>query len=173
MAPSSPVPVPVLALTSALPYREHAAPMAATATIRRSVLFLRQVDDFAMAFDDPAMYEKSCDLIDTRLNEPIKRLGLLELYNGTNIEQTRDYMRLHCTSYIDKILAANTWIGDSARARVDYMRLHCTSYIDKILAANTWIGDSTRARVDRPVRMNGTPDALRHLDTSPVPSSDS
>jgi hypothetical protein len=84
------------------------------------------------------------DLIDTRLNEPIKRLGLLELYNGTNIEQTRDYIRLHSTSYIDKILAANTWIGESARARVD-----------------------------RPVRMNGTSDALQHLDTSPVPSSDS
>jgi hypothetical protein len=109
-----------------------------------SVLFLRQVDDFAMAVDDPDMCEKICDPIDTRLNEPIKRLGLLELYNGTNIEQTRDYIRLHSTSYTDKILAANTWIGDSARARVD-----------------------------RPVPMNGTSEALRHLDTSPVPSSDS
>jgi hypothetical protein len=83
-----------------------------------SVLFLRQVDDFAMAIDDLAMYEKICDLIDSRLNEPIKRLGLLELYNETNIKQTRDYIRLHYTNYIDKILAANTWVGDSARARV-------------------------------------------------------
>jgi hypothetical protein len=57
---------------------------------------------------DPTMYEKICDLIGTRLNGPIKRLGLLELHNGTSIEQTRDYIRLHSTSYIDKILAANT-----------------------------------------------------------------
>jgi hypothetical protein len=97
-----------------------------------------------MAVDDPTVYEKICDLIDTRLNEPIKRLGLLRLYNGTNIEQTRDYVRLRSTSYIDKILAANTWVGDSARARID-----------------------------RPVPMNGTSDTLRHLDTSPVPSTDS
>jgi hypothetical protein len=44
-----------------------------------SVLFLRQVDDFAMAVDDPATYEKICDLLDARLNEPIKRQGLLSL----------------------------------------------------------------------------------------------
>jgi hypothetical protein len=96
-----------------------------------------------MAVDGPTVYEKICDLIDTRLNEPIKRLGLLRLYNRTNIEQTRDYVRLHSTSYIDKILAANAWVGDSARARVD-----------------------------RPVPMNGTTDTLRHLDTSLVPFTD-
>jgi hypothetical protein len=109
-----------------------------------SVLFLRQVDDFAISFDDPATYEKLCDLTDTRLNEPIKRLGLLRLYNGTNIEQTRDYVRLHSTSYIDKILAANTWLGDSPRARID-----------------------------RPVPMNGSSATLRTPDNAPVPSSDS
>jgi hypothetical protein len=32
-----------------------------------SVLFLCQVDDFAIAVDDPATYEKICDLIDARL----------------------------------------------------------------------------------------------------------
>jgi hypothetical protein len=53
-----------------------------------SVRFLRQIDDFAVYIDDPATYryEKLYDLIDTRLNEPIKRLALLRLYNGTDIE---------------------------------------------------------------------------------------
>jgi hypothetical protein len=32
-----------------------------------------------MAVDDPSVYEKICDLVDTRLNEPMKRLGLLSL----------------------------------------------------------------------------------------------
>jgi hypothetical protein len=48
---------------------------------------------------------------DARPNEdPIKQLGLRRLYNGTNIEQTRAYIRIHSTSYVDKILTASTWM---------------------------------------------------------------
>ena len=55
----------------------------------------------------------------------------------------------------------------------DYVRLHSTRFIDKIFAANTWIGDSPRARIDRPVPMNCSSDTLRILDSAPVPTSDS
>jgi hypothetical protein len=104
-----------------------------------SFIFLCQVDDFAVALNGPAIYKNICDLFDARLNEPIKRLCLLRLYNGTNIEQTRVYIRLHNTSIIDKIPAATTWIGDTPRSRID-----------------------------RPLPMNALSNTLRSLYSSPV-----
>ena len=69
------------------------------------VLLLRQVDDFATAAEDESTCEKVLDLIDAHLKIPLKRLGLVTMYNGVNVEQTKHYIKLSCESYIDKISA--------------------------------------------------------------------
>ena len=56
------------------------------------VLFMRQVDDFAISAPSQRIAYHLLDLIDEKLTIPIKRQGLVTLYNGLDILQTRDYI---------------------------------------------------------------------------------
>jgi hypothetical protein len=67
------------------------------------VIFMRQVDDFAIGAPDAHTADVLLDLLDKRLTIPIKRQGHLDMYNGIDILQMRHYVRLSCTSFIDKI----------------------------------------------------------------------
>ncbi len=68
------------------------------------VLFLRQVDNFAIACSEESTSNSLLDLIDDELTIPVKQIGLLNLYNGLNIIQTCDYIKITCYTYIEKIL---------------------------------------------------------------------
>ena len=78
----------------------------------KRVLLLRQVNDFATASSDAATCDKVLDLIDAHLKIPLKRLGLVDMYNGVNVEQTRHYVKISCESYIDKMCDKhlNSWM---------------------------------------------------------------
>ena len=67
------------------------------------VLFKRQVDDFAVACNYEATATIVCDKIDEALTFPIKRQGLLAVFNGMDILQTEDYIKISCKTYIKKI----------------------------------------------------------------------
>ncbi len=64
---------------------------------------MRQVDDFAIATPSERIANHILDLIDEQLSIPMKRQGLLTLYNGLDIHQTRDYIKRSCETYIDMI----------------------------------------------------------------------
>ena len=68
----------------------------------KRVIFKRQVDDFAIAAPDERTANILLDLLDDRLTIPLKRQGLLDLFNGINVTQTRDYIKIDCHTYIDK-----------------------------------------------------------------------
>jgi hypothetical protein len=71
----------------------------------KRVLLLRQVDDFAVGAPDALTSERVFDMMDEHLKIPLKRLGLVLMYNGVNIEQTKHYVKISCESYIEKISA--------------------------------------------------------------------
>jgi hypothetical protein len=73
------------------------------------VLFLRQVDDFAIATNHEDLYTRICNDLDSKLLVPMKRQGLLSHYNGIDIVQTRDYVTLHVGSYLRKIISNHGW----------------------------------------------------------------
>lgn len=77
------------------------------------VLICRQVDDFAFATKDPATAEK----LIARLNKfvTVESDGVGSKFNGIEIEQTRAYLRLHCESYIDRVLQSHGWEQPGAR----------------------------------------------------------
>ena len=54
------------------------------------VIFKRQVDDFAIAAPNERTANILLDMIDDNLSIPIKRQGLLDMFNG--IDQTQDYI---------------------------------------------------------------------------------
>ena len=50
------------------------------------ILLLRQVDDFAVAATSEKITSRVFDLIDDHLTIPLKRLGLITLFNGLDID---------------------------------------------------------------------------------------
>ena len=76
------------------------------------VLLLRQVDDFAVAASSESVASHVFDLIDDHLTIPLKRLGLITLFNGLNVEQTQYYIKISCKSYIERICEKylGTWM---------------------------------------------------------------
>ena len=76
----------------------------------KKVLFLRQVDDFAIACQDKETAEQVIKAIDSKMTIQIKNLGLLTRFNRIDIVQTKQYIKLHNKTYIDKILTHHHWI---------------------------------------------------------------
>ena len=73
------------------------------------VLFMRQVDDFAVAVPSARIGNLLFDTIDGQITFPLKRTGLVTLFNGIDIDQTGDYIKISCETYLDRIVE-NTWI---------------------------------------------------------------
>ena len=67
------------------------------------VIFMRQVDDFAIATPDEHTANILLDLLDDMLTMPIKRQGLLDMFNGVDVVQTRDYIKIDCHTYVEKM----------------------------------------------------------------------
>ena len=78
------------------------------------VLFMRQVDDFAIAAPSESIANIVFDMIDDKLTFPLKRMGLVTLFNGMDVTQTADYIKLSCSTYIDKIMPKHltAWMSD-------------------------------------------------------------
>ena len=71
------------------------------------VLVCRQVDDFAIASKDP----KTADLLISKINAwvTMQNKGLRTCYNGIDLNQTCDYIKVSCESCIDCVLQTHGW----------------------------------------------------------------
>ena len=88
------------------------------------VLFMRQVDDFAIAAPSERVANILFDMIDEELTFPLKRMGLVTLFNGVDVTQTRDYIKLSVETYINKILPK--YLESPIHLRVDDFRARGT-----------------------------------------------
>jgi hypothetical protein len=80
---------------------------------RKRVVFMQQVDDFAIAAPNERTTNILLDMLDDKLTMPIKRQGLLDMFNSVNVVQTRNYVKIDCNTYIDKMCAKylTTWLN--------------------------------------------------------------
>ncbi len=76
------------------------------------VIFKCQVDNFAIAAPDEKTADILLDLVNDQLSIPLKRQGLLGIFNGIEVTQTRDYININCHTYINKFCEKylNTWL---------------------------------------------------------------
>ena len=72
-----------------------------------TVFFLRQVDDFAVSAPTKEITNKVFAMIQAKLHEPLKILGKLELYNGLDITQGRNFIKVSFKSNITKFLQSH------------------------------------------------------------------
>ena len=51
-------------------------------------------------------------MLDDKLTIPLKRMGLLDLHNGLHVIQTHDFVKINCSTYLDKISLKHlsTWM---------------------------------------------------------------
>ena len=68
------------------------------------VLFLRQVDDFAVATKHESTATSLIKEIDSHMTIQIKDLGLITRYNGVDITQSKYYIKISNETYINKLL---------------------------------------------------------------------
>ena len=81
----------------------------------KEILVCRQVDDFAAGAEDLA----TAELFITKLREHVRcefagmgletHDGVYQRYNGIDVIQTRDYIKVGCESYIDRMLMSHGW----------------------------------------------------------------
>ena len=78
----------------------------------KPVVLKRQVDDFAIAIPDERTANILLNLIDDKLSIPMKCQGYLDMYNGIDVMQTRDYIKISTTTFINKITEKylSTWM---------------------------------------------------------------
>ena len=85
------------------------------------VLLVRQVDDFALGCKAEATARHVFKTIGDKLtlhNEsdaPFEFLGLVDSFDGYDVLQTRDYIKLSAESYIRRLLKAHGWENPSPR----------------------------------------------------------
>jgi len=78
------------------------------AEVKGEVVFIcRQVDNFVIALYTLAIANHIIAVIDKHVSTTNKGIGTK--YNGLDVLQTQDYIKLHCESYIDKILLLHGW----------------------------------------------------------------
>ena len=80
------------------------------------VYLLRQVDDFAVAAADIKIANKVIQKISQKLSVPMHNLGILTRFNGVDIHQGQDFIKLSNETYIKKILSNYKWLEREHKA---------------------------------------------------------
>jgi len=79
------------------------------------MLLLRQVDDFAVACPNEDLAKRPHDQIGKALQlpsqdaPPFKHLGLIKDFNGLDVAQHSDAIKLSCEKHIDRVLITHGW----------------------------------------------------------------
>ena len=81
----------------------------------KTVLLLRQVDDFNLSCDNEETAKAIFEFIGKQLqlpaekSIPFKYIGKASDYNGIDIDERREYVELNCHNYIDRMLISHGW----------------------------------------------------------------
>jgi hypothetical protein len=89
----------------------------------------RQVDDMLFAGELESVLRELCTLLSTKVKIEVET-NFVSSFNGLEIEQTRDYIKIHVSKYIDKILVGHGWEKSSNVAAKPMEPLHPNAYKD-------------------------------------------
>ena len=78
----------------------------------KTVLFLRQVDDFAISCQDKDTARDVIESINNEMTIDVKELGMISRFNGVDILQSRNFIRLSNETYLRKIFLHHLWLRD-------------------------------------------------------------
>ena len=79
------------------------------------VYLLKQVDDMAISSPNEEIAKEIFDIIGRKLqlrhesSPPFEYLGLINDFNGIDVNQCKEYIEIACPKYIDRILRSHNW----------------------------------------------------------------
>jgi hypothetical protein len=76
------------------------------------ILFLRQVDDFAVGSNTTTLSDQIITNINRHLCIQIKNQGIITMFNGMDIIQSQYFIKIHCGTYLYKTLKNQGWLLD-------------------------------------------------------------
>ena len=77
-----------------------------------------QVDNFALAWNDESTAKKLYKMIGSRLRllndteDTVTYLGLITDFNGIDVEQSQEHIRIACGNYVDRMHTSHGWDDD-------------------------------------------------------------
>ena len=71
------------------------------------LIFLRQVDDFAIASPIPELASSFLDTLDKNLKQKLKGQGLLSSFNALDVQQTSLHTKISCSTCLTKTLKSH------------------------------------------------------------------
>ena len=76
------------------------------------IILKRQVDDFALATAKKRIADRVFDLIDSHLKLKMRRQGIIAMYNGLDLIQSRWYIKISVETWLNKVLLPyrQTWL---------------------------------------------------------------
>jgi hypothetical protein len=77
------------------------------------VIVLRQVDDFIIGAKSMDLCLEIKQQIQDNMVNLLNELGVIKRFNGLDIQQTRDYIKISCPTYIDKIVEHHGWQNET------------------------------------------------------------
>jgi hypothetical protein len=80
----------------------------------KTVLFLRQVDDFAVSVEDENTAKQVIQDINSKMTINVKQLGRLNRFNGMDITQTKHFIKLSNKTYIEKFQKRHEWLHNES-----------------------------------------------------------
>jgi hypothetical protein len=75
---------------------------------------MQQVNDFAVAAPTEQIANCVFDMLNDCLTFPMKRMGLISLFKGLDIAHTADFVKILCSSCLDKVIQKHLsmWLSD-------------------------------------------------------------
>ena len=109
------------------------------------------MDDFAVAAQSDQGASAVFDLIDEHLTIPLKRLGLVSLFNGIDVVQTTHYIKISCRSYVERICKKylDGWLGKHYMPSRPTPLPQSESFMKSFLSAVGDSSDNAQIRLDR------------------------
>jgi hypothetical protein len=119
------------------------------------ILFLRQVDDFAIARNNETIAKLMIQEINSFMSVQIKYLGLLTRYNSVDIDQTSQYIKLFNKTYVQKILEGQKNWMPAAHCHIFPMPMKSeNAYIHQLEQAITPITDRDKTKLQSEMKFN-------------------
>ena len=100
------------------------------------IFLLQQVDALSVAASSEILSNKLFTLLQEKLQQPLKLLHTLTMFNGLNISQTYKFFRLSCSTYIRKILEGHGWTCSTHQSPISTSMNRDKRYMSKLEKAN-------------------------------------
>jgi len=116
----------------------------------KTMLFLRQVDDFAISTEDRATARDAIEYINSKMSIDVKELVTIDRFNGVDVLQTKHYIKLFNATYIDKILANHEWINNDDHDGAAYsVPMKADSPFQRRLETDAPLSDDARRKLEQ------------------------